>query len=495
MSQPRDRVLAGYRQRTGRVLAISALAAQLGSCGTPPAKITLPERTNILLITIDTLRADHLASYGYGRVTSPVLDRLASEGVRFDRTAVQWPKTGPSFASIFTSTYSRDNGIVRKIGIPVPREYSLLAEQLSAHGFTTAAVVSNGAVASEFNFNQGFDRYVETWKVDGDGGDPNRAERVTDEALAVAGQLDPARPFFLWVHYLDPHIPYTPPSQYADRFMDDELFDPTRKVSIDARKKNKQMNGIGRDQVMEGRDDLAFYEARYDAEILYADTEIGRLLEQLETDGQLDETLIVVTSDHGESLGEHSYYFDHGRFGFQTCLRVPLLLHYPGVIKPRVDTQPLELLDLAPTLLELAGLELTDGAWMQGRSLLERLSGASPGDGDHLAFSEAGYGTDGKWQQVVQDERYKLLLVRQEVDQQWYAGKGQRWILYDLVDDPGETRDRSKDLPEELRRLRKELLAWIKAEPFDMGARQASAEEGEMEEETRKQLEALGYLQ
>ncbi len=460
----------------------------------------IPAQSNILLITIDTLRADHLSAYGYPRATSPVLDQLAAEGVRFDRPAVQWPKTGPSFASIFTSTYPKDNGIVRQIGIPVPDEFAMLAEQLKAAGYTTAAVVSNGALGTEFNFHQGFDHYVQTWKVEGVEGDPNTATIVTNEALALAEKLEPEGPFFLWVHYLDPHFPYTPPPEYSDLFQGDEHFDTSEQINVDYTKPKRQMASIGYEKVLDGREDLAFYKARYDAEIRYTDTEIGRLLESLRGSGHLDRTIIAVTADHGESLGEHYYYFDHGRFSFQTCLRVPLIVNYPGVIEPRVDYQPVQLLDLAPTLLEFAGVELGEGgSWMQGSSFSDRLLGGDPAAGDdqpepRLAFSEAGYAQNDNWQKVVQDDKYKLVLVRGKHLRRWFgADEGDQWIMYDLDEDPGETTNIARDLPNDARRLQEALVAWMNAEPFDVGA-QSTGEQGEMDEETRKQLEALGYL-
>ena len=142
--------------------AVAVVALVSFSACTAPDEI--PVGSNILLVTIDTLRADHLSSYGYQRATSPVIDKLAAEGIRFDQVSVQWPKTGPSFASIFTATYPKNNGIVRRIGIPLPDDFLMLAELLQARGYGTHAVVSNGAVASELNFNQGFDVYLETWK-------------------------------------------------------------------------------------------------------------------------------------------------------------------------------------------------------------------------------------------------------------------------------------------------------------------------------------------
>src|SRR4028119_467579 len=174
------------------------------------------------------------------------------------------------------------------------------------------------------------------------------------------------------------------------------------------------MFGIGSERVLDGRDELAFYVARYDAEIAYTDEQIGRLLGEGRKRGMDRKTLTAFTSDHGESLGDHGYYFDQGRFSFQTCLRVPLILHYPGAIEPRVDQQPVELLHLSPTLLEAAGVKLDGGAWMQGRSLTPRLRGqeepqrpqpeaGAPAPG--LSFSAAGRETNNEGHKAVRGGR------------------------------------------------------------------------------------------
>lgn len=501
-------------------VAASGLAILLAAgCGheppAPPPVEALPARSNILLITVDTLRADHLSSYGYARPTSPVIDRLAAEGVRFEQPVVQWPKTSPSFASIFTSTYPKDNGIVRKVGIPIPCRFHMLAEALAEQGYTTHAVVANGALASDFFFDQGFETFIETWKLepDAEGHDPNRAEAVTELALGLLPKLEEAgKPYFLWVHYLDPHFPYEPPADYRDRFQGDELWQPEPRINV-VDKPTQQMMGIGQEQVLDGHDELAFYVARYDAEIAYNDAQIGRLLDGMKGQGLLDHTLTVFTSDHGESLGEHGYYFDHGRFSFQTCLRVPLIFHYPGVLAPRVDPAPVELLNLAPTLLEAAGVDLPGGAWMQGHSLTPRLRGveapapavsadatdAKTGEsrGPGLAFSEAGWETAGKWQKVVRDERFKLIYAQTRPEQRWIGGEGVRFTLFDLANDPGETVNVAEQFPEDLERLKRELARWNGAEPFDAmvdPTGETCGEERSMDEETRKLLESLGYL-
>ncbi|HBL29596.1 MAG TPA: hypothetical protein DD490_22405, partial [Acidobacteria bacterium] len=183
------------RRRRARLLLALLVATAAGTAActkqAPEAAgpAPLPAGSNILLITVDTLRADHLSSYGYVRPTSPVLDALAAEGVRFDQAQVQWPKTTPSFASIFTASYPKDNQIVRTAGQPVSCKFSMLAEELKRRGYATAAVVANAAVGSDFYFDQGFDEFIETWKLHESqaGADPNRAEAVTNLAI---GQLD-----------------------------------------------------------------------------------------------------------------------------------------------------------------------------------------------------------------------------------------------------------------------------------------------------------------
>ncbi len=462
------------------------------------SKTELEPRHNILLITIDTLRADHLSSYGYPRTTSPAIDRLAAEGVRFELPIVQWPKTAPSFASIFTATYPKDNGIVRKVGEQLPYEFKMLAEVLADHGYATRAVVANGAVASEFHFNQGFDEYIESWKLapPSEKVQNTSAEMITELAKTLMGNHDPDKPYFLWVHYLDPHFPYEAPQPWTDRFQGDESYDGSVKIDISRDRPKRQMTGIGFTQVLGGSDELAFYVARYDAEISYVDAQIGALLDHLGSQGLLERTLTVVSSDHGESLGDHNYFFDHGRFGFQPGLRVPLIFTYPGVIEPRVETGAVELITLAPTLLEAAGVLLEEHRWMQGHSLWPLLIGdESASKRRPIAFSEAGYAVERKWQRIILDGRFKLIYARAVPEQRWIAGKDNPFALYDLRKDPGETKNVYDQHPTEAERLTQILHQAWKAPTFDVLIDTSGAgERKEMDEETREQLEALGYL-
>jgi arylsulfatase A-like enzyme len=486
--------------------AVLVLAGVLSGCrhsASAPEIEPLPAKSNILLITVDTLRADHLSAYGYPRKTSPALDALAASGVRFDQAHVQWPKTTPSFASIFTATYAKDNGIVRVAGQPVSCQFEMLAEVLKRQGYSTHAVIANAAVGSDFSFDQGFDTFIETWKLPhgADGADPNRAEAVTRLAEGLLDKIGKSgksgKPYFLWVHYLDPHGPYTPPGEWRDKFQGDDHFDLSQKITLYP-KKRQQMTGIGTEQVLDGHDDLAFYLARYDAEIAYTDSQIGALLTEMKKRGLMQKTLTAFTADHGESLGEHAYYFDHGRFGFETCLRVPLLLHYPGVIAPRIDRQPAELVGLAPTILEAAGVPLPGGVWKQGRSLTPRLRGLAKDDpaAPAYAFSEAGWENHDKWQKVVVDGRFKLIYAQTLPDQRWIGGEGVRFTLYDLQNDPGETHNVADQFPQDAERLKKALAEWNRAPRFAVETDTAGGSCGSrpMEPETEKLLRSLGYL-
>ena len=479
----------------------AAAGASGGAAVTDPASF-LPTGSqrppNILLVTVDTLRADHLSAWGYKRATSPNIDRLASEGVRFDQAQTQWPKTGPSFTSIFTSTYPKDNGIVRQIGIPVPCTFTMLAEALQRAGYSTHAVVANGAVGREFYFDQGFDTFLESWKLPppGDEADPNGAENVTRLALAAAAKMDPAKPYFLWVHYLDPHAPYIPPVAFQSRFQNDEHFDGSFEIPV-SNKHKQELAGIGKGQVLNGDKRLAFYVARYDAEISYVDQEIGRLLAEMGQQKRLDDTLTAFTSDHGESLGEHGYYFNHGRFGFQTCLHVPLILHWPGRLKPAVDEAPVQLLHLAPTLLAAAGVDLPEGRWKQGQSLWPRI--ANPPDTESaagiLSFSEAGTSSNRSWIRIVRNQRFVLQFAPHKLEQNWISGEARPWALFDLANDPGETKNVVDLHPAEVERLQEAIGKWWRAPTYDCATDTATCDDTrEVDKETTELLKSLGYL-
>ncbi len=485
-----------------RCAVVTLLALQASGCGTDsadPRKSSASQTTvrpNILLLTVDTLRADHLSAWGYARPTSPVLDRLAAEGARFSFAQAQRPKTGPSFTSIFTATYCSDHQ-VRRIGQATGCGMRFLAEELKELGYQTHAVVANAALAREFYFDQGFDTYIETWKVTPKDPalDPTGARAVTDLAEGLVKNLDGDRPYFVWVHYVDPHEPYSPPALYADLYQDEAGGAPPMAVPVRSGGHRQSYGGVARKQLLDARIDLPFYIARYDAEIRYVDQEIDRLLEAFRGRGDYDRMLTVMTSDHGESLGEHNYWFDHGMFGYQTCLHVPLAIRYPGVIEPRVDDDPVELIHLAPTILELAGRRLRDGGWMRGRSLVPRLRGEVSGSGE-IAFAEAGYSRDGAWIRVAVERNFSLHRLVDRADRKRVGGRDNAdFALFDLRSDPGETSNVAELHTAELDRLRRALEAWEAARPLpmDRDAEDCGADR-EVDRNTEAQLRALGYI-
>ncbi len=309
---------------------------------------------NLLLLTIDTLRADHLGCYGYERNTSPALDSLAESGICFTRAFCQRPKTSPSFASIMTGTYPARHGIHGSMQKLDPSNQTL-AEYLKEAGWTTAAVITNGNLYPTFGFDQGFDTYLYGHK---------NAEKGTDLAIEWLEQhAVSAEPWFLWVHHTDPHTPYSPRAPYDKIFGADD--------------------GQRRDAT-ERQIDL------YDGEIRFTDDQVSRLIEWITTIGLMERTLFVFTADHGESLGEHDYYYKHGLHPYEPSARIPLFVSAAGIV-PRATTSSalVEAVDILPTILE--ALDIDFDASVQGRSFLPvalQIEGAVPKD---FVFIEAGY--------------------------------------------------------------------------------------------------------
>lgn len=473
-------LMRGVSRRWVGALPIAALGALGGSVvawdRNPP-----PDAKSFVLVTADTLRADHLGVYGYARDTSPALDALAREGVQFEQAAVQWPKTTPSFVSMLTSTYPRTNGVTRNTGMRLPEGLVTLAERFSDAGWATAAVVTNSNLARVFRFDQGFDVYVEAWSRPRPD-DPERAAHVTAEALAWLGGRPPDRPFFLWVHYVDPHARYEPPAPFDGMFVGDAFYSAARRAPLHAGR-DEDMGGIPARAALGARDEVDYYVAQYDAEIRYMDHEIGRLLRGIDRAGLRERTVVAFTSDHGESLGEHRYYFDHGRLPYDDCVRVPLIFRVPGGRAGLRWTRPVELVDLHPTLLALAGLPI--GSEVQGRSLLPALEGRDDPARAAWAFSESGYETP--WQVAIRDEAWKLVHVPSLPDRALMTGE--EWELYHLAADPGEKVNLVQAEGARVARMRAALEAWERR-----SGKAPPATPPEIDAATAARLRALGYV-
>jgi arylsulfatase len=475
--------------------AVAALALLAAGCPALRGDPGPPRR--VFLLTVDTLRADHVSFLGYGRDTTPHLRRLAAEGVVFERAMAQWPKTGPSFASMFTGRYPQSTGLTHKAALPLPADYLAPAELFHAAGFRTAAVVSNGVVGARLGWDQGFDEYLETWKLAGrEVSDPveyrewSNARRVNELALPLLERLRGADRLFVWLHYSDPHAPYVLPRGERNPFVGDALYRGDEQVALD-----EAHAALGE------RRDLKHYVAQYDANVRVADAAIGEVLARARELGLLDDALIVATADHGEALGEHGYYFGHGRLPHNPGLHVPLVFHRPGALAPRRVAEVVELVDLYPTLRELV-LPEHEVPGLEGRSLAPLLRGdgaaaASPAAGSdragaapapRYAFAGAGGGAPLTHFRTVQDARWKLV-YHPAVAGRRPLPREQR--LYDLAQDPGETEDVAAAHPQELRRLAAALSRWMKGGDWIQIPRQEVAARSR---ETAAALRALGYV-
>lgn len=309
---------------------------------------------NILFITVDTLRADHLSCYGYYRKTSPYIDGLAAEGTRFAHDYTVIPLTGPSHFALLTGRYPQEIG-VRRNGVAPPSNMKLvsLPQVLHHHGYRRGAFISAWPLASHLtHMDRWFDHYDEVLTRKYQLFNSSRyAEDVTPRALNWLRQhAKGKKPFFLWVHYFDPHSPYI--------FRDG--YQPQRINSI-APPPMPWKDGGMPDRIRS-----------YDSEIYYADHYIGQLLNALDQLGVRDSTLVVLTGDHGESLGEHGYV-GHGRHLYDDILHVPLIFRLPGkVIAGKVVNTPVSSIDVAPTILDIAL-----GDWTKGNSSVPFFSGKS----------------------------------------------------------------------------------------------------------------------
>jgi arylsulfatase A-like enzyme len=414
----------------------------------------------VLLVTVDTLRADHLGAYGYPVPTSPAIDRLAAGGVRAGACVATAPETAPATASLLTGLYQYRTRVFFNRGT-LPPDVTSLAEDLRAAGYTTAGLVGNGLVGAERGFSQGFDHFE---RFDSPSPLEPSDARGVDRAIAWL-RAAPARPWLLWIHLMDPHGPYTsagpewsagfayPPGTFEP---DDPLPPGAGNFGLGVLPKYQQLAGLARPSELV---------RRYDGEIRFTDAQIARLLDALEELGQTAATLVVLTADHGESLTEHREYFQHGWFLYDTTLRVPLVLSWPGVLPAGavVRTQ-VSGVDLVPTLHEILG---TGGEGAAGRfdgtSFARRLF-HDDGTGGPPAFAVGARENHpfavrhGGWKLVhTPAGRPAVPMARLPLTP---LDTPERFELYDLAADPGETRDLIGAHPERADELKAALAAF-----------------------------------
>ncbi len=457
------------------------LAAEVGA-PPPAASPAAPARSrpNVVLISLDSLRADHVGCYGYDRATTPALDRLAAEGVRFSEAISTSSWTLPTHLTMFTSRYQLSHGVVHD-RIALSPAVPILGEIMKANGYATAGFVSAPYVAPHYGYARGMDEYVD---LSADYGHRREARseivspKLNDLALPwIEKHKDES--FFLFVHNFDIHYDYVPPPPY------DDMFDPTYDGAMDG------TNFIERADVnrkMEPRD-LEHVLALYDGEIRFADDHVARIVAKIDELGLRNETLVIVLSDHGDEFFEHGNK-GHHRTVYEEVLRVPFIMRLPGKIPAGlVVEEPASLVDLMPTILDLVDIDGPTG--MEGRSLAPAVGGARL---DRPAIYAEFFDKRGFNLQVARRTRSSKLI--QHFNRITHPKRG-AIEHYDLASDPLEERDVSgRDLEGERRELG-EMTAWLNDRWSIHAELERLAEGGErleISDDTLERLKSLGYV-
>jgi choline-sulfatase len=421
------------------VAAVSLIVA--GAAAYCASGLRRGERPNVLLISIDTLRADHLGSYGYAAAQTPSLDALAGRGLRFSQATTVAPLTLPAHSSLMTGTFPSYHGVRDNGGFYLGDDQVTLATVLRGRGYRTGGFVAAFVLDRRWGINQGFDRYFDDfdlskYKVEAGLDAVQRpASEVIDKAIEWLDQ-EARRPFFAWVHLYEPHAPYDPPEPIRGLF-------PATMVGA------------------------------YDAEIATADLQVGRLLSHLAADRRLDHTIVVVLGDHGESLGEHGE-LQHAFFVYDSTVRIPLVIAGAGLPAREIPDQ-VRIVDVMPTLLDLVGIDVPPA--VQGRSLLPLARGARL---DLVALSETWYPRHHYgWSELtaIRDGRYTLIAAP-------------RRELYDTQTDPGETHDLAASNPARADALERALHDFVAR----TSARRTAPAPRPVDPDVEERLRALGYV-
>ncbi len=454
-------------------------------------------RPNVLLLVIDTARADRFSFNGYPRLTAPEIGSLGSEGAIYEQAYTPAPWTLPAHASLFTglfpSSHGADSGHLR-----LDDEFRTLAESFHDAGYRTLGYAANPWVGRQYGLDQGFDTYEEIWKnTRGEQEDAGAAalndkvERFLSWREGNAAARD--QPFFIFVNYLEPHLPYNPPEPARSRF----LSPGTDHAAVERLRHFRHPDEVKYVLGMGGLEpgDLKVLSDLYDGEISYIDRRVGELGAFLRSRGLLDDTVLVITSDHGEAIGDHGF-LDHKMSVFQELLKVPLVVRYPGRVRAgQRITEPVMLQDLFPTLLGLAGIPLEEGA-AHGAGAHESLvlpgirglrhegsraapapggpasgavaSGEAPADPGSVLVSE--FARPIQFLEIIQ-ERFpevriaawdRALVAYQVGGEKLHWASDGRHRLYDLVRDPGEATDLAAARPDRVRALAAEVESWLR---------------------------------
>ena len=431
------------RSRRGLVLGLAAMALVGAAAAFVWRQRPTPPDTrpawNVLLVTLDTTRADRLGCYGHARAKTRHIDRLAAEGARFETAIAPAPITLPSHSSLFTGLYPFEHGVRNNGNFYLAERFETLATRLKSRGYRTGAFVSSFILDRRYGLDRGFDVYDDRMEGEYAQVVTLQAERRGDRTALALGRFiderakEPEAPFFAWLHLYDPHEPYRPPPPFRDIFAKDP----------------------------------------YDGEVAFADAIVASVLDRLRVAGLIDRTLVVVTGDHGESLGEHGES-THSMFLYEGAIRVPLVFWRPGLVPVgRVVAEPVRLVDVAATVLELVGAPALPAP--HARSLVPLIEGRG-GSAPAPAYSETllpKFYMNWAPLRALRDGRYKLI-------------DAPRPELYDLATDPGESRN--------LYIERSQTAEALRAGLERLTASGDAMSQQTLDREAMEKLAALGYI-
>ena len=423
-------------------------------------------RLNVLLISVDAFRPDHLGCYGYQRDTSCNIDRLSKQGIRFAQAIAAGGWTAESVPSILTGTYSLSHQIRSWRDL---RNHSIktLASQLAVKDYQ-CVLFSNHGPMKYLDIKDGFQGIYVRKHCEVDD------RQLTIEAIDWLKAHKDNSPFFLYIHYHGSHTPYRLSEPYKSMYLYDKFRGEPEFVSVSKLKlggKKYYGDGVIPYIVAEnGITDVNYYISQYDAAIYYVDIQIGRLIDSLKKTGLNKNTLIILTADHGEMLGEHNLYFEH-RGGYEENIRVPLIIRFAGLFpKPKVISRQVSLIDIAPTILELVGLDKP--SYMQGESLMAFIKPLRIYDVKYVYSFFNEYST-------LRTEEWKLIC---------YCDTGE---LYNLKEDPREHHNLSVERADKFKQLKQELEGFKRRISCSASVKQGSA----LTEEDKQRLRSLGYAQ
>jgi arylsulfatase A-like enzyme len=438
-----------------------------------------PVRNWVVLITIDTLRSDHLGCYGYGKNTSPNIDRLAFSGLRFTNCYTAIPTTDPSHVSILTSTYPRTHGVIKNGWKISNSDILCLAEIFKKKGYSTAAITARATLSPTSLGLKGFD-HVDAPSLKGS---PfiRRTRRSGGEISKRAIELFSRHQnddLFVWIHFFDPHRPYNPPPPF-DSMFNDGVHIPGKQPGTYTDAAKTLTN-----------DEIAYYTSLYDGAIRNMDFHIGRLLESLEeaTSNYSIQPFIVLTADHGETLGElretKSYIFDHGEYLYERDIKIPLIMSYNGKLPEGLVRDALvESIDIAPTIVDI--LFDKEFAEFSGTSIKKYIFDESSADKSYVFVHRRPFSTPFYWEfeADLEEHGFGIISERYKLIDNPVSGPE----LYDLAQDPYEDSNIAAEREKVINDLREELRKWKKEYPL-------SVSDSAVPKEKQEILKSLGYL-